>query len=264
MEGISLHGKNLIIIGGTSGIGLSAGQTFVKAGAKVVAVGMDNVHMPTVRKIYGINGLVIPGDACKQATSKFAIEECVQRYGSVDGLLHVAGGSGRKWGDGPLHELTLEGWNKTLELNLTSVMISNQVAIQTFLDQKAGGSIVNIGSVLGNNPSAKYFHTHAYAAAKSALQGFSKSIAAYYASENIRINVVAPALVKTPMSERAQHNKEIMHFIKSKQPLDGGRMGKPEDLDALLCYLLSDASSFMTGQVICVDGGWQVSEGQYA
>jgi NAD(P)-dependent dehydrogenase (short-subunit alcohol dehydrogenase family) len=98
-----------------------------------------------------------------------------------------------------------------------------------------------------------------YAAAKSAIIGFTKSCAAYYARENIRFNVIAPALVETPMSARAAGNEAIREFIRRKQPLDGGRMGQPEDLDAAVVYFLSDASRYVTGQVLAVDGGWAVT-----
>jgi NAD(P)-dependent dehydrogenase (short-subunit alcohol dehydrogenase family) len=126
-----------------------------------------------------------------------------------------------------------------------------------------GGTILNIGSVLGFSPSPKYFVTHAYSAAKSAVVGFTKSLAAYYASQNIRINLLAPALVETPMSERASKDETILNFIKTKQPLDGGRNGRPEDLDGAAIFFMSDASKFATGQTLYVDGGWEVSEGQY-
>jgi NAD(P)-dependent dehydrogenase (short-subunit alcohol dehydrogenase family) len=120
-----------------------------------------------------------------------------------------------------------------------------------------------MSSVLGYSPSPKYFSTHAYAAAKSAVIGFSKSIASYYAPHNVRVNVIAPALVETPMAQRALNNEEILSFTRSKQPLDGGRVGLPADLDGAVVFLLSDHASFITGQTISVDGGWSVTEGQY-
>jgi NAD(P)-dependent dehydrogenase (short-subunit alcohol dehydrogenase family) len=141
-------------------------------------------------------------------------------------------------------------------------MLSNQAAIKKFLELKKGGAILNMGSVLGYSPSPQHFSTHAYAAAKSAVIGFSKAIAAYYAKENIRVNVIAPALVETPMAQRAATDENILSFIKTKQPLDGGRIGKSEDLDGLAVYFMSDHSKFTTGQVVAVDGGWSVSEGQ--
>src|SRR5436305_68896 len=131
------------------------------------------------------------------------------------------------------------------------------------IDEGAKGVVLNMSSVLGFSPSPKYFSTHGYAATKSAVFGFTKALAAYYASYNIRVNVLAPSLIETPMSQRAVHDDAIMQFIKTKQPLDGGRIGMPEDADGAAVFLLSDHSKFITGQVITVDGGWSVSEGQY-
>lgn len=258
-----LPGKKIVVIGGTTGIGLSAATAFISAGASVVVVGKDEAGTATAREILGDPAAAITADAINPETAADAISVCVKTFGGFDGLYHVAGGSGRKLGDGPLHELTLEGWNQTLAWNLTSLMLSNQAAINYFLANKREGVILNMGSVLGYSPSPRYFSTHAYAAAKSAVIGFSKSIAAYYATQNIRINVIAPGLIATPMAQRAANDKSIMDFIGTKQPLEHGRIGKPEDLDGLAIYFMSDASKFTTGQVVAVDGGWSVSEGQY-
>jgi NAD(P)-dependent dehydrogenase (short-subunit alcohol dehydrogenase family) len=258
-----LQQKKIVIIGGTTGIGLSAAKAFVKQGAKLVLIGRNHDSCKNAKHLLGDNVIVHAADASNSSTATDAIELCVQHFGGFNGLYHVAGGSGRKFGDAPLHELTLEGWNKTFDLNLTSLMLSNQAAIKKFLEMKSGGSILNIGSVLGVSPSPEYFVTHAYAAAKSAVIGFTRSVAAYYAKNNIRVNVLAPALVETPMSQRASEDESIMDFIKTKQPLDGGRNGKPEDLDGAAVYFMSDDSRFTTGQILYVDGGWGLSEGQY-
>ncbi|MBL7747158.1 MAG: SDR family oxidoreductase [Chitinophagaceae bacterium] len=257
-----LDSKNIVIIGGTTGIGLSAAKAFITEGAKVVLVGRNEDSVAAAQNKLGEKAISFSGDATKEGVATKAIHLCIDQFGSFDGLYHVAGGSGRKMGDGPLHELTLEGWNKTLELNLTSLMLSNQAAVRKFIDLKKGGAILNMGSVLGYSPSPHFFSTHGYAAAKSAIIGFSKSIAAYYAKDSIRVNVIAPALVETPMAQRAANDEHILSFIKTKQPLDGGRIGNPEDTDGLAVYLLSDQSRFTTGQVIAVDGGWSISEGQ--
>lgn len=259
----SLNNKNIVIIGGTTGLGLSAARAFTQSGANVIVVGRNEESAIGAKTLLGHKSEAIVGDAVHPSTAIYAIELCVKKFGSLDGLYHVAGGSGRKMGDGPLHELTLEGWNKTLELNLTSLMLSNQAAVQQFLGQRSGGSILNMGSVLGYSPSPHYFATHAYAAAKSAILGFSRSVAAYYAKKNIRVNVIAPSLVETPMAKRAAEDESILSFIKTKQPLDGGRIGRPSDLDGLAVYFMSDQSRFTTGQVIAVDGGWTVTEGQF-
>jgi NAD(P)-dependent dehydrogenase (short-subunit alcohol dehydrogenase family) len=258
-----LQDKKIVVIGGTTGLGLSAAKAFIVHGAKVVVVGRNPDSCNSALEVLGESALSISGDACNQDTSINAIDICITEFGGFDGLYHVAGGSGRKMGDGPLHELTLDGWNKTFELNLTSLMLSNQAAVRAFLKLGKGGSILNMGSVLGYSPSPKYFSTHAYAATKAAIIGFSKSIAAYYANDNIRVNTIAPALVETPMAKRAAEDEVILSFIKTKQPLEGGRIGHPSDLDGLATYFMSDLSKFTTGQLIAVDGGWTISEGQF-
>lgn len=257
-----LHDKNIVIIGGSTGLGFSAALAFVKAGARVVIVGRNHESLAHALDILGPQSTGILGDACQPETASQAIKACISQFGSFTGLYHVAGGSGRKMGDGPLHNITMEGWNKTIELNLTSVMLSNQAAVRAFLQSGHGGTILNMGSVLAHAPSPVHFATHAYAAAKSAIVGFSKSIAAYYAKNNIRVNVISPALVETPMSKRAMGDRPLLAYIHTKQPLDGGRIGVPEDLDGLAAYFMSDASGFITGQVISVDGGWSISDGQ--
>lgn len=259
---VQLANKRIVIIGGTTGIGLSSAKAFIAEGAQVVVAGRNEESVAAAQHLLGKNALAIAGDAIQEGTAAMAIRRCQEAFGRFDGLYHVAGGSGRKMGDGPLDEMTLEGWNKTLELNLTSLMLSNQAAIRAFRELKQGGTILNMGSVLGYSPSPAYFSTHAYAAAKSAIIGFSKSVAAYYAKDNIRVNVIAPALVETPMAQRAANDEQILSFIKTKQPLDGGRIGQPADTDGLAVYFMSDLSKFTTGQVVAVDGGWSISEGQ--
>ena len=258
-----LDGKSVVIIGGTTGLGLSAARAFVAAGARVVAVGRKVESCEEARAHLGTAARVLSADACAAETAPRAIEEAVRSFGRFDGLYHVAGASGRPFGDGPLHELTDEGWRATFDLNLTSLMFSNRAAVRQFLAQGQGGAILNMGSVIAWSPSPRYFATHAYPTTKAAIIGFTKSIAAYYAPRGIRVNVIAPGLIETPMSERAAQDEAILSFIKTKQPLDGGRIGAPEDLDAAAVFFMSDAAKFCTGQVLAIDGGWCVSEGQY-
>jgi NAD(P)-dependent dehydrogenase (short-subunit alcohol dehydrogenase family) len=255
--------KCFVIIGGSSGLGLSAAKAFVKAGAQVVIVGRNEDNAIAAANLLGQNSQYYLGNASDETTATAAIRLCISTFGGFDGLYHVAGGSGRTMGDGPLHQLSLVGWQHTFDLNLTSLMLSNRAAINAFYELGHGGTVLNMSSVLGFSPSPQYFTTHAYAAAKSAVVGLTKSLAAYYAKDNIRFNLIGPGLVATPMSGRAQENHNIMAFIKTKQPLDGGRIGLAADLDAAAVYFMSDASGFTTGQTLYVDGGWEVSEGQY-
>jgi len=263
MSESALHDKVIVIIGGTTGLGHSAARAVLTAGARgVVITGRNPQSAEAALAVLGERSAAHVGDATAPDHADQAIAMAVSRFGGFHGLYHVAGGSGRRMGDGPLHEITDDGVPATLALNLNSVLYSNRAAVRQFLAQATGGSILNMGSVLGWSPSPDFFSTHVYAAAKSAIVGFTRSIAAYYASRNIRCNVLAPALVETPMAQRAAGDETILSFIHTKQPLDGGRIGIPSDLDAAVVYFLSDGSAFTTGQVLAVDGGWTVSEGQ--
>jgi NAD(P)-dependent dehydrogenase (short-subunit alcohol dehydrogenase family) len=258
----ALESKSIVVVGGTSGLGLSAARAFLAAGANVVVVGRDKSKVEAAEKELGQGVIGFAADATDPNAAPAAIQIALGNFNAFHGLYHVAGGSGRRHGDGPLHELTDEGWDYTLRENLTSLLYSNRAAVRQFLKQQSGGSILNMGSVLSFAPSPTFFATHAYATAKAAIVGLSKSAAAYYAPAQIRFNVVAPALVATPMSQRAQDDPAILGFIATKQPLDGGRIGHTSDLDGAAVYFMSDQAKFVTGQVLCVDGGWSVSEGQ--
>jgi NAD(P)-dependent dehydrogenase (short-subunit alcohol dehydrogenase family) len=263
MSDSTLAGHVIVVIGGTTGLGFSAARAILNAGARgVVITGRSSASADEALASLGGNAAAITGDACEPAHAEAAIDLALSRFGGFHGLYHVAGGSGRGMGDGPLHEVTDNGIRATLSLNLDSLILSNRAAVKQFLKQGTGGSILNMGSVLGFSPSPEFFATHVYAASKSAVIGFTRSIAAYYATEGIRVNVLAPALVETPMARRAAGDETIRAFAKAKQPLDGGRIGKPTDLDAAVVYFLSPGSVFTTGQTLCVDGGWCVSEGR--
>jgi NAD(P)-dependent dehydrogenase (short-subunit alcohol dehydrogenase family) len=258
-----LSNKTIVIIGGTTGLGLSAAKACFGAGANVVAVGREDEEGRRAAALLGEAAHVFAADAADPQTAPRAIATAARQFGGFHGLYHVAGGSGRSAGDGPLHEITDDGWRRTLDLNLTSLLYSNRAAAKQFLEQGSPGTVLNMSSVLGFAPSPRFFATHAYATAKAAVVGLTTSAASYYAPRGVRFNCIAPALVETRMSARATGDELIMRFIKSKQPLDGGRIAKPEDLDSAVVFFLSDQSRFVTGQVLAVDGGWGVTEGQY-
>jgi NAD(P)-dependent dehydrogenase (short-subunit alcohol dehydrogenase family) len=260
-----LSDKVLVVIGGTTGLGLSAARAFLAAGARgVVVTGRDRASGEAALAALGgsSQAALLDGNAIDPAHAPAAIALASERFRAFDALYHVAGGSGRRLGDGPLHEVTDDGLRATLELNLHSAILSNRAAVRQFLAQGTRGAILNMGSVLGWSPSPQFFATHVYAAAKAAIVGFTQSAAAFYASRDIRFNVLAPALVETPMARRAAADETILKFVATKQPLDGGRIGRPDDCDGAAVFLLSDAARFITGQVLAVDGGWTVSEGQ--
>jgi NAD(P)-dependent dehydrogenase (short-subunit alcohol dehydrogenase family) len=124
MAGAWLKEKAIVIIGGTTGIGLAAALAFVEHGAQVVVVGRNPDSAEKAASSLGNDGFAITADASIPDTAVNAIAACKKKFNRFDGLYHVAGGSGRKFGDGPLHEISLDGWNQTLSLNLTSLMLS--------------------------------------------------------------------------------------------------------------------------------------------
>jgi NAD(P)-dependent dehydrogenase (short-subunit alcohol dehydrogenase family) len=195
-------------------------------------------------------------DVTSASEVESAIKNVIRNYGHLDILINVAGGSGRKWGDGPADSCTLEGWDKTLALNLDSVFYCCKYALQAMLAQ-GSGVIVNVSSVLGLVGGDDDFATHAYATSKGAVISLTRSIASYYAPRGIRANVICPSLIATPMSQRAQGSEHIRSRLPQLQPLTGD-FGSPMDVAQAALYLASDESSFVTGSVLTVDGGWTV------
>ena len=165
---MNLEGKHILVVGGTSGLGASAAKAFIQKGAQVAVSGRDPAKLESATSWLGTRGVALGADATMEDQVRDLFRKVVKTFGRLDGLYHVAGGSGRRWGDGPLHTITDGGWQKTLRWNLDSVFLSNRSAIHQFLEQKTGGAILNCGSVLGHAPSARHFVTHAYAASKAA------------------------------------------------------------------------------------------------
>ena len=161
-----------------------------------------------------------------------------------------------------MHECTDDGWVATLDLNLKTTFLTNRQAVRHFLRQGRGGVILNMASVLALAPAPQHFDTCAYAAAKGGVLALSRLAAARYAADGIRVNVIAPGLIDTPMATRAANDPAILHFLRSKQPLRGGP-GNADDCSDAAVFLCSDEARFLTGVVLPVDGGWCVSEGQY-
>jgi NAD(P)-dependent dehydrogenase (short-subunit alcohol dehydrogenase family) len=260
-----LADKRCVVVGGTTGLGLAAAARFLEEGARLVIAGRSEEKGASALKALAGKGpvLFVACDAAdaRQADRLFA--QAVAHLGGLDVLYHVAGISGRRHGDGPLHECTEEGWQATLDANLKSTFLTNRAAVRQFLQQGGGGAVLNMASVLGYAPSPRYFGTYAYAATKGGILAMSRLAAAQYAPQHIRVNVLAPGLIDTPMSTRAVGDEAIRDYLHSKQPLAGGP-GRPEDCADAAVFLCSDAARLITGAVLPVDGGWSVSEGQYS
>lgn len=253
-----LADKVAIVTGGGSGIGLATAQLFTEEGARVVTFDIAASHADLSLSLR--NKPFLPSALRVDVTSapevESAVKTVVDTHGRLDILVNVAGGSGRRWGDGPADSCTLEGWDKTLNLNLDSVFYCCKYALQAMLSQKKG-VIVNVSSVLGVVGGDDDFATHAYASSKGAVISLTRSIASYYAPRGIRANVICPGLIATPMSQRAQESELIRSRLPQFQPLTGD-FGSPKDVAHAALYLASDEASFVTGCVLTVDGGWTV------
>jgi len=258
-----LSNKRCLIVGGTTGIGLAAATRFLEEGGRLVVAGRSQEKgIAAIRLLDAIGPVQFV--ACDGANPKQVSElvlASITFLGGLDVLYHVAGISGRRFGDGPLHECSDDGWQTTIDANLKSTFLTNRAAVRHFLHEKQPGIILNMASTLAYSPSPHYFNTFAYTATKGGIISMSRLAAAAYAGHGIRVNVIAPGLIDTPMATRAVHDDAIAHFLQSKQPLKPGP-GSPEDCAGAAVFLCSDEARFITGAVLNVDGGWSVSEGQ--
>ncbi|PYT24986.1 MAG: hypothetical protein DMG57_26570 [Acidobacteria bacterium] len=249
-------GKVLLITGST-GIAEATALKAAQQGDSVFVISRDESHCRSL-------SARLPGSgyhACDlrdEHAVEQALKACLEKFHVIDAVFNVAGISGRQFGDGPLHECSTEGWEITFDTNVKSMFLVCRGALRHWLGSGTPGTVLNMSSVLAFSPQAQHFATHAYAASKGAIISMSRAMAAYYATHKIRVNVIAPALVRTPMSARAQSNQELLDFIAHKQPLSGGML-EAGDVAETVLFLLGEQSRHITGQVVSVDGGWGVS-----
>jgi len=247
----------VLLITGSSGIAEATALLACKEGYKVFVAGLEEPQCRNLSTRIEGSGY-FAGDLREPSAAEAAVRSCLKEFGRLDAVFNVAGASGRQFGDGPVDECTLEGWEKTLAANARPTFLMCRAAVCHWLEAGRGGAILNMASVLAFSPEAQHFSTHAYAASKGAIISVSRAMAAHYAPKGIRVNVIAPALVKTPMSARAQTDQGIVEFIRQKQPLSAGLL-EAADVAQTALFLLSERSRYVTGQVVAVDGGWSVT-----
>lgn len=255
-----LSGQTIVVTGAT-GIAAAGAQRFAAEGASVFIVSRTPASCEALAAdITQLGGVAswTRADLTVENDAEAAFAACEAEFGAIDGLFAVAGGSGRRHGDGPIDQMSLEAWEETTHLNGTPMFLAVREATRRM--QSAGaGSIVVVSSVLATDPSPRLFATHGYAAAKGAALALVRSMAAYYAPHGIRVNGITPSLIATPMSQRAATDPTTMEYIERKQPLARGML-PPEAVAGSALYLLSADAEYVTGQVIAVDGGWSVTE----
>jgi meso-butanediol dehydrogenase/(S,S)-butanediol dehydrogenase/diacetyl reductase len=230
-----LDGKVAIVTGAAGGIGGAVVAEFERAGARVVGLDREQADLTQAGEV--------------QAVVARALEE----HGRLDVLFNGAGISGRPLGDGPVHEASEAAWDAVLAANLKTVFLVSKSALPALL--RSRGAIVNLASVLGLVGGDDDFATHAYAASKGGVIALTRAMAATYAAHGVRCNAIAPALIATPMSARAQNDPRIRSRLPELQPLTGD-FGQPRDVATAALFLASDAARFVTGVVLPVDGGW--------
>jgi NAD(P)-dependent dehydrogenase (short-subunit alcohol dehydrogenase family) len=253
-EGLKrLQDKVVVVTGGSTGIGRAASLAFARAGYKVVVASRNSVTgSETVDAIrsHGCEASFIKTDVQRASDVQDLISETVRIYGRLDCALNNAGVEGEGI---PLVDTTEEHWDDLINTNLKGVWLCLKYQIQQMVKQGDGGSIVNTSSVLGlvANRSA------IYTASKHGVNGLTKAAALTYADQGIRVNAVCPGYIDTPMVLRAYANNEKARLNAiSRHPL--GRLGTPEEVAEAVLWLCSDSSSFVTGTLINVDGGYAV------
>jgi NAD(P)-dependent dehydrogenase (short-subunit alcohol dehydrogenase family) len=251
----------VILITGSTGIAAAAAERFVGEGASVFVTSRTAEHARSLAERLGAGWA--QAELTEEAAVDAAVTAAVARYGRIDGLFSVAGGSGRRFGDGPIHTVTGDAWEATAALNLrTQVLVcatvTRRMLAQAPNDSGTRGSILLMGSVTTSDPAPELFATHSYAAAKGALTALMTTMAATYAPDGIRVNIVAPSLTRTPMAQRAATDPKILAYARRKQPL-AGEMLDPDEVAKAAVYFLSDESRAVTGQLLKVDGGWSVT-----
>ncbi|MET1232161.1 MAG: SDR family oxidoreductase [Candidatus Limnocylindrales bacterium] len=258
--------ERTFLITGSTGIAGAAAAIIAAEGGRVFVASKTEAHSAELvdrLRATGAEAAYAMADLTDEAQANAAVAACQARFGRIDGLLSVAGGSGRPFGDGPVHTLTGEAWDQTLALNARSQALVLAAVLRTMLEQTpdaqgSRGTVVLVSSVLATDPVPGLFATHAYAASKGAIDALVRTTAATYAQHGIRVNGLACALTDTPMAARAADDHVTVEFAARKQPLAGGLID-PYDVAQAARFLLSDESAMITGQRLVVDAGWSVT-----
>jgi NAD(P)-dependent dehydrogenase (short-subunit alcohol dehydrogenase family) len=248
-ELFDLTGRVAIVTGGSVGLGRQMAQGLAEMGANLVLCGRKKENCQRageeLQKL-GVRVLPLGCDVKEPASIQAVVDATVKEFGRIDVLVNNAGTS---WG-APVEEMTLEQWNKVIETNLTGTFLFSQAVGKVMILHKKG-KIINIASVAGLRGSSPKFSAIGYSTSKGGVILFTKDLARKWGMHNIQVNAIAPGWFPTKMSEKViERNKEN---LLAEIPL--GRLGGPEDLKGAAIFLASDASNFVTGQILAVDGG---------
>lgn len=236
--------KIAVITGGASGIGLATAKKLLNEGAKVVLVDW-NQDVSDIAKSLSNNCIGIRCDVSSDTDVQKCVNEVIEKFGHIDYLVANAGIGG---GPNKAHEVSVDEWNKVIGVNQTGIFLMNKYVIGEML-KTGGGAIVNTSSMYGLVGTTMSF---AYSASKGAINQMTRSLALTYARDNIRVNAIAPGYVDTPIL--ASVPKEMKDAMANQLPV--GRLGEDTEIANLICYLLSDNATFITGAIVPIDGGF--------
>jgi len=241
-----LKDKTAIITGGGSGIGLATARAFCKEGAKVILFGRRKEKLISAADELGDSVLIVQGDMTHNDDLDQLINKTLNNFKGIDILVNSAG----LFNGAPLHEISDSQWDGMMDINIRSIFQLTRRVLPIMMAQKSG-SIVHISSILGLIAVPQ---VAAYNVSKGALNQFSRSIAVEYGSYGIRSNSICPGLIETDMTADLMKDASLMQEWSKEYPI--GRFGKPEDVASACLFLASDESSFITGTVLPVDGGF--------
>ncbi|PID82342.1 MAG: short-chain dehydrogenase [Clostridiales bacterium] len=251
-----LNGKVAIVTGASSGLGKSAALSLAKEGAKVALFARRIEKLESLKKEIEESGgqaLAIKCDVTDEENVKKAVQNVIDEYSKIDILINNAGIAVR----GGVHELSLEDWNKSMDINVKGIYMTSKYVVPHMIEQKYG-KIVNIAFVnaliADKHPM---FIRHSYNASKSAVVGLTKGMAASYGIYNITVNAVGPSLFESEMTRKTLFaSEEFLAHYNAVTPLN--RPGREGELNGTILYLASDMSSYTTGQCIFADGGLSI------
>jgi 2-deoxy-D-gluconate 3-dehydrogenase len=250
IEKFDLKGKSGIVTGGGSGIGKGIATGLVQAGAEIVITGRRKERLEeTAQEIRQFGGPVIPvqADISKMGDLRGLVSRTVKEFGKIDFLFNNAGTIRRN----PSENYSEEDWDEVMSINLKGSFFLAQAVAREMISRKRKGKIINISSVIAVGGGKR---VPAYAASKGGLMQLTKSMANDWARYNILVNAIGPGWVDTELTKPLRQDEERFAEITSRIPL--GRWAEPEDLAGAAVFLASDASDYITGQTIFVDGGW--------
>lgn len=249
---MDLQNKVAVVTGARRGMGKADALLLAKAGAKVVVSDISQEECQQVAdeiKNAGGGAIAVKCDVSKKEEVDAMIKKSVEAFGRIDILVNNAGICEFK----PFLEITEEEWNKTIDINLKGYFLCAQAAAKEMAKQNSG-VIINIASIAMGQVGVGFPAISHYCASKGGIVAMTEAMALELAPYNIRVNAIAPGAIDTPMAASVKDDPKTLEGIMARVPLK--RIGKPEEIANAVLFLASDDSSYMTGSVVVVDGGW--------